>query len=543
MSTDKQEDSIERQLANVRPYAERKGYLTTDELTYTDEGIAGDEFEKRTGFQRLLCDAAAGRFDVVMCDEISRLSRQKYTEYMARVAYPLEQAGVTVDTVAEGPLGWEDSIDIIKQSIYQPSAHKESHTLSRRVITGMANKAHQGKLLGGPPTFGYAVEYQTVQEPGKPPKTVPVRLVPDGIKAEIVRWIFQQYDAGLTIRVIAVKLNERCKPPRGALWGRATVAAILRNPRYTGCMVCNRSANCKYHSLVGGRPTPSGRRRHGHDRAEWVLVEGTHEPLVSRELFDRVQDRLAGNRNGRDRSKRGGYVLSGLLQCGHCGRTLTGSTRGRLILYVCQPRDHTGRRVCCRYRLEQSQVVRMLARVLQQTFLDPKHLAKLRAEIVRQEKAERSPKNLNGLRSRLAGLTTRIEQGRENLLVIPADVVVGLAAKIRELEQEREKVQAELSDVQKGGKVEQFDAVVGHAEAALWRLQDLVDGVDPTLLRATLREMVARVVFTWKTVTTPSGVERHRVAGGVIHFLPDGLLDVSDVSGTAGPSVPSSTSW
>jgi DNA invertase Pin-like site-specific DNA recombinase len=100
MSTDKQEDSIDRQLSNVRPYAERKGYRLSDEHTYTDAGIAGDEFEKRPALQRLLRDAAAGRFDVLLCDEVARLSRQKFTEYVAKVAYPLEQAGVTLDTVS-----------------------------------------------------------------------------------------------------------------------------------------------------------------------------------------------------------------------------------------------------------------------------------------------------------------------------------------------------------------------------------------------------------------------------------------------------------
>src|SRR5262245_1971051 len=96
MSTDEQEDSIDRQRANVLPYAGRKGYVLSDDLTYADEGIAGDEFAKRAGLQRLLRDAAAGRFDVIVCDEISRLSRQKFTEFIARVAHPLEEAGVTV---------------------------------------------------------------------------------------------------------------------------------------------------------------------------------------------------------------------------------------------------------------------------------------------------------------------------------------------------------------------------------------------------------------------------------------------------------------
>src|SRR5581483_6889613 len=98
MSTDKQEDSIDRQRSNVLPYAERKGYHVLPD-SYDDSGIAGDEFERRAGLQRLLRDAAAGKFDVILCDEVSRLSRQKFTEFMAKVAYPLEQAGVTVDTV------------------------------------------------------------------------------------------------------------------------------------------------------------------------------------------------------------------------------------------------------------------------------------------------------------------------------------------------------------------------------------------------------------------------------------------------------------
>jgi hypothetical protein len=53
-------------------------------------------------------------FDVVAVDEVSRLSRQKFTEFMGRVAMPLDEAGVTVDSVNEGPLGWEEIMDVIK---------------------------------------------------------------------------------------------------------------------------------------------------------------------------------------------------------------------------------------------------------------------------------------------------------------------------------------------------------------------------------------------------------------------------------------------
>src|SRR5262249_54550642 len=141
MSTDQQADSIDRQRSQVLPHCERKCYHVVGE--YLDEGIAGDEFARRPGLQRLLADATAGKFDVVAVDEVSRLSRQKYTEFIATVAHPLDKAGVTVDSVAEGAIGWEDMADILRMSIYQPTAHGESQRNSRRVLTGMASLAHR----------------------------------------------------------------------------------------------------------------------------------------------------------------------------------------------------------------------------------------------------------------------------------------------------------------------------------------------------------------------------------------------------------------
>jgi site-specific DNA recombinase len=530
MSTTKQEDSIDRQMANIRPYAERKGYVISDELTYCDEGIAGDEFEKRTAFQRLLRDAAAGRFDVILCDEISRLSRQKFTEFMAVVAYPLERAGVTVDTVTEGPLGWEEVVDILKFTLFQTNANSESRKLSYRILTGLANLARQGKLLGGNPTFGYRVEYETVEQPGKSPKLVPVRLVPDGYKADVVRWLFARYDAGRSLSELVEELNGRCPPPKGGRWVRSTLGLILSNLRYTGCLVWNKTTKAKHYSLNGGRLVKARRCRQGNDLGDWVLVEGTHEPLVSRELFDRVQARLAGNRNGRDRSRRGGYVLSGLLQCGHCGRALCGGTKKGRIIYTCHKRDHTTAVVCSNYRVSQAAVVAMLVRVLQRAFLDPEHLAALRAEIARQEKAERAPKNLNGLRSRIAELSGQVEQGRKNLAILPADMVPGVVATVRAWERERDRLTAELTQAEQGGRAGAFEDMVKRAEAALWRLHEAAEGADPTLLRVVVRQMVARVVIRWESWPMPSGRERHQIAGGVIHYLPIGMAEVEDVS-------------
>src|SRR5687768_7140155 len=112
MSTDEQEDSIDRQRSQVLPHCGQKRYRVVSE--HADEGIAGDEFARRPGLQKPLAGAKAGLFDVVVVDEVSRLSRQRFTEFMATVAYPLDQAGVTLDSVTEGALGWDEVVDILK---------------------------------------------------------------------------------------------------------------------------------------------------------------------------------------------------------------------------------------------------------------------------------------------------------------------------------------------------------------------------------------------------------------------------------------------
>jgi DNA invertase Pin-like site-specific DNA recombinase len=104
-STDKQEHSIARQKGQVVPYARQNGYELVGE--YADAGIAGDELARRGGFQKLLRDAAAGKFTTILVDEPSRLSRQDPIDFIVKVVDPLRKAGVAVDTVVSGPLDYE----------------------------------------------------------------------------------------------------------------------------------------------------------------------------------------------------------------------------------------------------------------------------------------------------------------------------------------------------------------------------------------------------------------------------------------------------
>jgi DNA invertase Pin-like site-specific DNA recombinase len=97
MSDDDQENSIERQRSQVIPYVKKKGYQITQE--YTDEGIPGDEVERRKGFLRLLADAEAGQFDCILCDDRDRFGRFDSIDYGYFVK-PLRDRGIWLETHA-----------------------------------------------------------------------------------------------------------------------------------------------------------------------------------------------------------------------------------------------------------------------------------------------------------------------------------------------------------------------------------------------------------------------------------------------------------
>src|SRR5262249_32256585 len=133
MSTNDQENSIERQRSQVIPYADRQGYSIVGE--YTDEGIPGDEVERRKDFKRLLADAEAGAFDCIVCDDRDRFGRFDSIDYGYYVK-PLRDRGVWLESVAQGKLDWHSFVGRISDTVQQEGKQMEAQAISRRVLSG-----------------------------------------------------------------------------------------------------------------------------------------------------------------------------------------------------------------------------------------------------------------------------------------------------------------------------------------------------------------------------------------------------------------------
>jgi DNA invertase Pin-like site-specific DNA recombinase len=424
MSDDRQENSIERQRSQVLPYAEKHGYSIVCE--YIDEGIAGDEVLRRKEFQRMLRDAQAGRFRAILCDDKDRFGRFDSID-AGEIVAPLRRRGVWVDAVAQGKIDWNTFAGRVTDVVLQEAKNMESDAISRRVLSMQLLDARAGKYSGGPPTYGYRLEPHAVR--GK-------IHVPDGHKAEVVRFIFRRYDEGATLGQIARELFERrvSSPRGGARWSRNVLWELLQKRKYVGDGVWGVKPMGKRHRHGGnGKLTQTQRGAKRQQRlppSEWIIKPDDHEPIIDRELFERVQARLRGNRERRTPHTGGGaFVLTRLLICGHCGSYLLGATnRQGQRVYSCGGYIRYGKGHCHLHTTQEAPLLRLLIRKLQDVFLDPDNLQKLRDEVRSQELAARSEDNLERLHKRVTQLDTKIHNGTERLFELPREIIADAAA-------------------------------------------------------------------------------------------------------------------
>jgi site-specific DNA recombinase len=523
MSTSKQEDSPGRQREVVYPHCRDRGYHVTGE--YLDEGIAGDEFDKRKDFQRLLRDAREGAFDGIVVDQKDRLSRQTVVEYIATVVHPLQQAGVWVESATQGRLDWDSMGGLLTDHILQHQASAESPGIAYRTMTALVVKARRGDGVGGPVPYGYVMTYRTERGPDGRTRRVPERYaLGDPRHVEVVRWLFATYAAeDVSIDWLRDELHRRGVPgPRGSeRWGKTTILRLLGNRRYLGDWVYNRKHCGKWASLTDGKVRAAGRRQKArkNPEADWVVIPDHHPALVGRDTFQAVQAKLRANRERRTPKKGGGdFVLNKLLVCGHCGSWMWGMTekRGRRV-YRCGGNCRFGSGYCSANSVPEGLILAALVGKVRAVFLNPEHLSALRAEVRRQEEAERDPGAVDGLRRRLAALDRDIDRGNGNLAVLPPDRLPAVIAKVRGWEAERDRLRAELDRLTNGSRVKALEAQIAKVEKQLWELGEAVQHGTPAEIRAALRELVAKVQLSFdrrkvrvRTLT--------RWTGGVIYL-------------------------
>jgi site-specific DNA recombinase len=312
-----------------------------------DTSAFGVAVPRDGGINDLLTRAAAKEFEIVIVESIDRLSR--ITADGTQIEQRLKRAGVQL-FAADEPLTLNPTT-ILTRRVKQAIAEFIVLELTEKSWEGMSESTKQGWHTGGPAPYGYKLEEHQHPNPNKAREGKKKhRLIPDSQRAPVIKQIFGWYceenrGLGEITRLLDAD-HEKFPPPTpsnrsvGDLtpsWSRATVQAILRNPKYTGFNVWNR------HDKRPGTPAVK-------PDAEWIGSDAqTHTPLVTREVFEKVPLVALSNNN---RAKSGGaranhgrqggrsetrvYPFRGRLFCEICGRRLSGTHQKGGNWYRCQ---------------------------------------------------------------------------------------------------------------------------------------------------------------------------------------------------------------
>ncbi|MCJ8336444.1 MAG: recombinase family protein, partial [Epibacterium sp.] len=427
------ETSIEDQLRNCEELCASLNADIVD--TYSDREISGASL-MRSGIQRLLADAARGRFDLVIAEGLDRLSRNQAD--IAQVHQQLRFHGVQIFTSAEGEVS-ELHIGL-------------KGTMNALFLRDLAIKTHRGlkgRAVGGKSAGGKAYGYRTKAQFNS--DGTPLRgdreIVAE--EAEIIRRIFNDYANGQSPRKIAEALNKEGVPaPSGRNWGTSTIhgnrqrgTGILNNELYIGQQVWNRLSYRK-EPMTGKRVSTL------NPEEEWVRTEVPDLRIVEQELWDAVRLRQGALKLHQPSDKiwdrrRPRTLFSGLMTCGCCGG---GYSKVSQSAFGCSRARNKGASVCTNKRtISQTELEARVLRALDAHLMDAPALKVFCEEYVRER--NRLQQEAAGNRAVLEKRLSKVQSDHQKLVDAILDGIPATQLKDRmaELDSERQDLEQQLS--------------------------------------------------------------------------------------------------
>ena len=308
VSTDKEDqaNSFEAQQRYFREYIQRQPDWELQGI-YADEGFSGTSTNKRVEFNKMLHAAELGQIDLIVTKEVSRFTRN--TVDALQITRELRRRGV-------GVLFLNDSLDTrtndgeLRLTIMSSFAQDESRRTSERSKWGQMRSMEKGVVFGGS-LLGYDVIG------GK------MTVNPEG--AEVVRLIFHKYlQERKGCSTIARELREAgiLSSKGNCLWSSATVTKILKNEKYCGDLIQKKTYTPDY---------LTHEKKYNHGKEPLVELKDHHEPIVSRELFEkanRILDEKSLTQEGKAKHSNR-YPFSGKIKCGCCGSSYVARYKNR----------------------------------------------------------------------------------------------------------------------------------------------------------------------------------------------------------------------
>lgn len=359
-------NSIQNQKAMLLEYAEEKGWEVYH--IYSDDNYTGSD-RNRPEFVRLLQDAEARRFNIILCKSQSRFTRElELVERYINGLFPtwgirFVSLVDNADTANKGNKKSRQINGLVNEWYLED--------MSENIRSVLTNRRKNGFHIGAFALYGYK------KDPDRKG-----HLLVDEEAAAVVREVFTLFSQGYGKTAIARMLNDRGIPnpteykrlhglryqqpkrQNSTLWKYSAISDMLVNEIYIGNMVQGKYGSVSYKTKQN-QPRP---------KAEWYRVTGTHEAIIDRDLWDRVQAMVSARAKPFDAGSIGLFARK--VRCANCGYAMRSSkSHGRHYLQ-CSNR-HVAKDACVGSfisvdRLEQV-VVREL-NALSQAYLDQEEL-------------------------------------------------------------------------------------------------------------------------------------------------------------------------
>ena len=293
---------------------------------WLEEVVSGETIEARPKIQELLREVESGNVDEVFVVDIDRLARGD-TADQGRISKAFQFSNTKIVT----PVKIYDPNNEFDEDFFEFGlfmSRREYKIINKRLNRGRLSSVNEGKFVGSVCPYGYSKEKLQGQKGYK--------LIPLESEAKIVKIIFQKACEKLGSQNIANYLNKiGVKPRKSNEWSYSTIRDIIQNPVYYGMIKWNwRKVEKKMINGVVYKSRPKHK--------DYILVEGLHEALITKEVYDFANNNLKQkNSNFVRNDEEIQNPLMGLITCSICGRTMQRRNyrSGHIDGLVC-PRPH-----------------------------------------------------------------------------------------------------------------------------------------------------------------------------------------------------------
>lgn len=400
-------DSIANQRKILTSYCQSHPELQLVEF-YIDDGCTGTHFD-RPAFRRMERDWEQGRINCVLVKDLSRFGRD-YIEagrYLERVFPEREIRFISVADQFDSDRDRCDMILSIKNVFHANYARD----ISQKVRGAMEAKQRSGEFVGAFASYGYRKDPENHNH-----------LVVDPAAAEVVRRIYRLYESGMGQIRIAKLLNQEGVPcpseykrlqgqrytnsnrlDKTYYWTYPTIHRLLMNRMYVGDLVQGKHRRVMMHGRARARAPE-----------QWIVVEGTHEGIIDRAQWDRVQELLRKRTRVPELESSVG-LFAGFLRCGDCGRAMCKTSGRGGITYCCGSYKRYGAGICSPHTIAQQTLERAVLEEVNQLLAGCGELNQLAEEVIREQTRQRDvTEERKSLRHRIAERERRKKQCYED---------------------------------------------------------------------------------------------------------------------------------